>query len=104
MSEFPSTSWANWAWQAYKDGRLVEEADLPGVQPDAAQAHIDAAVKAERDRCAKVALIEGEAMQRAARAFMPPGAHADDALYHMHVGGEQTAERIAAAIRGGQQP
>ena len=77
---------------------------LPAVQPGAAQAQIDAAVKAERDRCAKVALSEGEAMERAAQVFTPPRTHADDALYHMHIGGEQTAERIAAAIRGGQRP
>ena len=46
MSE-PSTSWAIWAWQAYRDGRLAEA--------DAMKAQIDAAVKSERERCAKVA-------------------------------------------------
>ena len=35
MSEAPSTSWAIWAWQAYRDGRLVEA--------DTVQAQIDAA-------------------------------------------------------------
>jgi hypothetical protein len=34
MSDAPSTSWAIWAWQAYKDGRLVDAQALPSVQPD----------------------------------------------------------------------
>ena len=38
MSNAPSTSWANWAWQAYKDGRLVDAPALPAVQPDAREA------------------------------------------------------------------
>ena len=31
MNDTPSTSWAFWAWQAYKDGRLVERPDAPHV-------------------------------------------------------------------------
>jgi len=42
MSDTPSTSWATWAWQAYREGRLVEV--------NTVQAQIDAAVKAERER------------------------------------------------------
>ena len=33
MSDAPSTSWATWAWQAYREGRLVEA--------DTVQAQID---------------------------------------------------------------
>lgn len=29
--ETPSTSWAVWAWQAYREGRLVEASALPVV-------------------------------------------------------------------------
>lgn len=29
--ETPSTSWAVWAWQAYREGRLVEASALPAV-------------------------------------------------------------------------
>jgi hypothetical protein len=42
MSDAPSTSWSNWAWQAYRDGRLVETVTV--------QAQIEAAVDAERKR------------------------------------------------------
>ena len=53
MSDAPSTSWATWAWQAYREGRLVEA--------DTVQAQIDAAVKAERERCARIATKGGDA-------------------------------------------
>jgi hypothetical protein len=46
MSEAPATSWAIWAWQAYKDGRLVDAPALPAVQPDAAAIREAALVKA----------------------------------------------------------
>lgn len=47
MTDQPSTSWANWAWQAYRDGRLIEAPTLPavtvGVKPlrDAFEAGLD---------------------------------------------------------------
>ena len=41
MSDGPSTSWANWAWQAYKDGRLV---DAP-----ARATHVNETPKIEHD-------------------------------------------------------
>ena len=48
MSEAPSTSWAIWAWQAYKDGRLVEKSNL---RPD--REHVAFSMwKAEADRAA----------------------------------------------------
>ena len=48
MSEAPATSWAVWAWQAYKDGRLVEKSS---VRPD--REHVAFALwKAEADRAA----------------------------------------------------
>jgi hypothetical protein len=102
MSDMPkriTATFKNWrnpnAGVCYKN----DAGDTEYIRKDIA----DAAVKAERERCAKVALSEGKAMERAARSFMPPRTHADDALYHMHVGGAQTAERIDAAIRKGEQ-
>ena len=51
MSDDPSTSWSNWAWQAYRDGRLVEA--------DTVKAQIEAAVAEEQKRNAgKVARLE----------------------------------------------
>lgn len=44
-SEIPATSWAVWAWQAYRDGRLVEYD----------RTELEAKLAAERERCAKVA-------------------------------------------------
>ena len=116
MSDAPERVWAwsfntwdQWGGYARQDNRhpLDDRERATGaeyIRRDPAvlaalpevQTQIDAAVKAERERCAQVALSEGKAMERAAQAFMPPHTHADDALYHMHVGGAQTAERIAA--------
>jgi hypothetical protein len=68
------------------------------------QIDLAVAVAAERERCALVALKEGEPMERGARFYMPPRTDADDALYQMHTGGAQAALLIAAAIRKGGQP
>jgi hypothetical protein len=51
MSEAPSTSWAIWAWQAYKDGRLVDAPAPPAVQPDAAAIR-EAALREVLEACA----------------------------------------------------
>ena len=110
MTEAPERIWIEdefgegdddqWTYGTW-DVRNYAGYNVEYVRADTVQAQIDAAVKAERARCAKVALREGEAMERAARSFLPPKTHADDAVYHMHVGGAQTATRIAAAIRKG---
>jgi hypothetical protein len=100
MSDLPERIW----YIAYGDFRATPSDradDVEYIRKDIA----DAAVKVERERCAKVALRDGAAMGRAARLFMPPHTHAEDAIiYHMQVGGAQTAQRIAAAIRNGGQP
>jgi hypothetical protein len=75
MSDTPSTSWATWAWQAYREGRLTEA--------DTVQAQIDAAVTAERARCARATVLAGE------RSAGMPSSYVVDA--------------ISAAIRKGDQ-
>ena len=44
--DVPATSWAVWAWQAYRDCRLVEADRIE---------ELEAKLAAERERCAKVA-------------------------------------------------
>ena len=83
MSDMPSTSWAIWAWQAYRDGRLVEA--------DAMKAQIDAAVKAERERIATMIEATSYTVNGAVRSLEP----VSPAL----VGMDMHHATIAAAIR-----
>ena len=55
MSDGPSTSWANWAWQACGEGRLVEVSEVR-LQVFGLTARAERA-EAERDRL-REALIE----------------------------------------------
>jgi hypothetical protein len=70
-------------WQAY-------------IRADAVQAQIDAAVRAERERCAKVADAHLERVQ--------PHSPDDDMLDKLVQGYGNSALNIAAAIRKGGQP
>jgi len=101
MSDAPSTSWATWAWQAYREGRLVE-ADI--VQPQ---------ISAERERADKA---------EAALRVSVGGCDASDGWAHKPISidggkyffcqdcGETLAKAVAkrhstaAAIRKGDQP
>ena len=87
MSEAPATSWAIWAWQAYRDGRLVEA--------DTVQAQIDAAVKAERERIATMIEATAYTNNGAVRSLEP----VSPAL----VGMDMHHATIAAAIRKEEQ-
>jgi hypothetical protein len=65
MSDAPSTSWAIWAWQAYRDGRLVEA--------DTVKAQIDAAVKAVEVDNARLRAIGNELAESIEGNYYLPG-------------------------------
>jgi len=46
----PSTSWATWAWEAYKDGRLVEVSSDTATWNAAIRAAAEAMVAIGADR------------------------------------------------------
>jgi hypothetical protein len=82
---------------------MQDEADaqLKWVRADTVQAQIDAAVKAERDRCAKVAEAqEAVATAREEKADDDESDWAAGVVFGTKVG----ARVIAAAIRKGDQP
>jgi len=77
---------------------FMEANPLPAVQPTV-QAQIDAAVKAERERCAQVAegrLGVSDALRKA--SFLTKG------MEELVACAEEEARIIAAAIRKGEQP
>jgi hypothetical protein len=102
MSEAPdriTATFNNWrnpnAGAFYKNNA----GDSPYVRADAVQALIDSAVKAERERCAKVAegrLGVSDALRKA--SFWTKG------MEELVACAEEEARIIAATIRKGEQP
>ena len=81
--------------------RILSAVALPAVQPDTVQAQIDAAVLAERERCAVIA--DAQEARAAAREKEAPDDENDFAnglLFGTKIG----ARIIAAEIRKGDQP
>ena len=106
MSDAPSTSWATWAWQAYREGRLVEA--------DTAQAQIDAAHVQNLINAAQPMLAEANAaltadnarlraaMQAAIDIGIIPKSSALDGGANRHSAEIRVADQFRTALNTGK--